>query len=183
MNREQALKLIKQKIKNKNLIKHMLAVEACLRDLAKYLGEDVEAWGLSGLLHDLDYEETVDNPKKHGVLSGKELKKLGISDEIIHAVKAHNEATGTKRVSKLDKAIYTVDPVTGLIVACALVMPDKKLASLSVESIMKKYKSKNFAAGANREIIASCKEFGMELEEFIESCLKSMQGISEELEL
>lgn len=183
MTREEALNLISQRIKNQNLVKHCLAVEACLRALADKFGQDKDKWGLAGLLHDLDYEETADSPQKHALKAAQELEKMGVDKEITQAVRAHNEATGTPRQSQLDKAIYAVDPLTGLIVACALVQPDKKLASLSVESIMKKFKSSSFAAGADREVIKSCSELGLSLEEFIAIGLGAMQEISEELGL
>lgn len=183
MTREEALAFLRKRLKNKNLIKHSLAVEACLFVLAKKLEQDPEMWGLVGLLHDLDYEETVNNPKEHAKRAADELAKMGLSAEIVHAVLAHNEATGTPRKSLLDKAIYAVDPMTGLIVAATLVLPDKKLSSLTVESILKRFKEKSFARGANRETISACHELGLSLEEFTQICLKAMQEISDNLEL
>jgi hypothetical protein len=183
MTREQALQLLQQHLKNKNLIKHSLAVEACLCALAEKFGEDKEIWGITGLLHDLDYEETVDRPEEHGLKSTAELEKRGVASEIIQAIKAHNEMTKTPRKSKLDKAIYAVDPLTGLIVAATLVLPDKKLSSLTTESVLKRFKEKAFARRANREAIKSCQELGLTLEQFIKISLKAMQAIAQELDL
>jgi putative nucleotidyltransferase with HDIG domain len=183
MNRDQALLLLKQRIKNKNLIKHSLAVEACLRELAKKFDEDEEKWGLAGLLHDLDYEETLNNPQEHAKKAALELSALGLDHEIVHAVLAHNEATGVARESKLDRAIYAADPLTGLIVAAVLVLPSKKIADLTVQSVLNRFKEKSFARGANRETILACQELGLNLEEFIAIGIKAIQKISEELGL
>lgn len=183
MLREEAFALINQRLKNKNLIKHCLAVEACLCALARKFGESEKNWGQAGLLHDLDYEETLNNPKEHAKKAARELAEIGLPEEVAHAVLAHNESTGTPRESKLDKAIYACDPLTGLIVAATLVLPDKKLASLTVQSVLNRFKEKAFARGVNREAIKSCEELGLSLEEFIEICLKAMQDISDKLDL
>jgi len=181
MTREVAITVITENCGNKNLIKHMLATEAVMVGLAEKLGEDAESWALAGLLHDLDYEETVNDPDRHGLVSAEKLGELDVSEEIIHAVKAHNEHV--TRDSTMDKALYASDPVTGLIVAAALMHPDKKLAGLDVDFIMRRFKEKRFAAGASREQMAACSELGLSLEEFIGVALASMQGISGELGL
>jgi putative nucleotidyltransferase with HDIG domain len=181
MTREEALAVINENCGNRNLIKHMLATEAVMVGLAERLGEDAESWALAGLLHDLDYEETVLDPDRHGLVSAEKLAELGISEEIIHAVKAHNEHV--TRDSTMDKALYASDPVTGLIVAAALMHPDKKLAGLDVDFIMRRFKERRFAAGASRDQMASCSELGLSLDEFIGVALASMQGISGELGL
>jgi putative nucleotidyltransferase with HDIG domain len=181
MTREEALAVVKENCGNKNLIKHMLATEAVMVGLAGKLGEDARSWALAGLLHDLDYEETVLDPDRHGLVSAEKLAELGISEEIIHAVEAHNEHV--TRDSTMDRALYASDPVTGLIVAAALMHPDRKLAGLDVDFIMRRFKERRFAAGASREQMASCSELGLALEEFIGVALASMQGISLELGL
>lgn len=183
MNREEALKLVKEKIQNQNLIKHCLATEACMRELAKYFNEDKEKWGLAGLLHDIDYEETKNDPDKHSILGAEMLEKLGLDKEIVEAVKTHNERHGIAPETKIAKALYSVDPLTGLIVASTLVLPSKKIADLTPENVLNRFKEKSFAKGANREIISKCSEIGLELEEFVEICLKAMQRISGELGL
>lgn len=181
MTRDEALKTLKENCGNRNLLKHMIATEAVMIGLAERLGEDVEAWGLAGLLHDLDYEETVDDPDRHGLVSAEKLDELGISDEIIHAVKAHNEHAPLD--GPMDRALYASDPVTGLIVAAALMHPDKKLSGLDVDFVMRRFKEKRFAAGANREQISSSTELGLSLEEFIGIALNSMQRVSDDLGL
>lgn len=184
LNREEYFKELKKRVHDENLIKHMLAVEAVMRELAKRFGEDEEKWSLTGLLHDIDYEETKDNPQQHSLIGSEWLKEMGLPDEITYAVKVHNERHGLPRNSILDKSLYIVDPLTGFITAVALVRPDKKLASVEVKSIKKKFKEKSFAAGADRDQIMLCEtELGIPLDEFFEIALKAMQGIAEQLEL
>jgi len=184
MNREEALKLLDNKIKNKNLIKHSLAVEAVMRALANHFGKDEEIWGLAGLLHDYDYEQTAENWTKHGIETEEELKDYGLPQEIFEIIKAHNsDALKTERKTTAEKAIFAVDPLTGLITACALMNPEKKIKNLELSSVMKKYKNLKFAAGANREFIKTCADIGLTLEEFIAISLKAMQSISTDLGL
>lgn len=181
MKREEAYSLITDKVKNKNLIKHMLATEACMKALAENFNEDKEAWGFAGLLHDYDYDETANDFANHGLVSAKILGEKGIDPEIVHAIKAH--PGHVERISKMDKSLYAADPLTGLIVACALMHPTKSLAGLDVKFISNRFKEKRFAAGANRDQISTCIELGIDLEKFIEICLKAMQGVSKELGL
>ncbi|MGB9857258.1 MAG: HDIG domain-containing metalloprotein [Dictyoglomaceae bacterium] len=183
MTRKEALELVKNYIKNNNLLKHMLAVEAIMRALARYFKEDEEIWGLTGLLHDIDYELTEKQPEKHSLLSEEILRPYNLPKEVISAIKSHNEIHGLPRDTLLAKALYAVDPLTGLIVASALVHPDKKLAPLDTEFILKRFKEKSFARGANREQIKSCEEFGLSLNEFISIGLDAMKSISHELNL
>ncbi len=185
MNRDDLLNLIKEHVKNKNSIKHMLAVEAVMRDLAKRFNEDENLWGIAGLVHDIDMEmvDYKNDPKTHGIKGAEILKKIGVDQRIIEAVKAHNEATGKTPESLMEKSIFCTDPLTGLIVASALVLPSKKLADLTPESVLRRFKEKHFARGADREIISKCSEIGLELEEFISLGLLSMQKISSDLEL
>jgi len=184
MTREEAFNLLKNKINDPNMIKHSLAVEACLRELARYFNQNEDQWRLAGLLHDYDYKEMINNPERHGLAAAEELEKLGLTDPVIlQAIRAHNEQNHTPRESFLDKAIHAVDPLTGLIVAATLVLPSKKLQDLTVENILKRYREKRFAAGANREIIARCVDLNLNLEQFISICLQAMQKISDTLGL
>lgn len=185
MTREEALELIKHHVKNKNSIKHMFAVEAVMRSLARRFNEPEEKWGTAGLLHDVDMEK-VDYKKdarKHGLIGAQILKEKGVEDDIIEAVMAHNPETGKSRSTKMEKAIFSADPLTGLIIASVLVSPSKKISSLSTESVLKRFKEKSFARGACRETIASCRELDITLEKFVELGLKAMQNISSDLEL
>lgn len=183
MTRERALRLIQEKIKNQNLIKHSLAVEACMKALASYFGENEEKWALAGLLHDIDYEETRNDPNFHSLKGADFLEKLGLDKEIVKAVRTHNEAHGLLPESKMAKTLFSVDPLTGLIVAATLVLPSKKINDLTVQNVLNRFKEKAFAKGVNREIILKCTDIGLSLEEFIKICLKAMQKISEKLGL
>lgn len=184
MMREKALKLLRENLKNQNLLKHSLALEAVMRELAKKFGENPEIWGLAGLLHDLDYEKTSQNPQKHTLITSEILKKEGISSEIIDIIKAHNsEALGVPCETLAEKAIFAADPLTGLIVACALIHPDKKLRSITPQFVLNRFREKAFSRNASREAIKKCKDLGLSLEEFIEISLKAMQKISQELGL
>ncbi len=183
MTREEALDSVRANVENENLVKHMLATEAIMRALAKRLGEDEEEWRLTGLLHDIDVELTEGDMSNHSKLGADLVREMGASETIAQAILCHNEAHGIPLETKLDKALFCADPLTGLITAAALVRPEKKLASVEAKSVRKRFKEKSFAAGASREQIASCSELGLELDEFIELGLKAMQGIAKELGL
>ena len=183
MEREQALKLVEEKVSKRNLVKHMLATEVAMKALAKRLGGDAEKWALAGLLHDLDYDQTEHDFPRHGLLSAEILEEHGIDPEIIQAVKSHPAHECCQPSSEMDWALYTVDSLTGLIVAAALMHPDKKLKSIDTSFVMRRFGEKRFAAGANRKQIKKCVKLGIELEEFIEITLGAMQSISEELGL
>ena len=183
MEREQALKELKGRVKSENLIKHSLAVEAIMKDLALYFKEDIDKWGLAGLLHDIDYDKTADDPSKHSIVGAEILETLNVESSIIYAVKAHNEMHGMERKRKMDKALYCADPVSGLIIASALILPSKKLEDVTVEFVLKRMNEKGFAKGANREQIKSCEELGLSLEKFIEISLNAMKKIADELGL
>lgn len=181
MNRSEAWDMVQSLVANRNLQKHMLATEACLRGLARRLGEDEEKWGLAGLLHDIDYGETRDDTTRHGLAGAEMLKAKDVEPEIVHAVLCHVGAVPAE--TGLDKALYAADPITGLIVAAALMHPTRKLASVDADFILRRYREKNFAAGANREQIASCSSLGLSLEEFTTTCLAAMKGIASDLGL
>jgi len=180
MEREEALRLVKEEVKTKNLVKHMLAAEACMRRLARELEEDEESWGLAGLLHDLDYESTKDDPQRHGLVTAEMLQGK-VSKEIIEAIKAH--ARHAERRTRMAKALYAVDPLTGLIVAATLMHPERRLEAVDTRFVLNRFKEKSFARGANREQIRSCEELGIPLERFITLCLEAMKGIKEKLGL
>ena len=139
MNREKALESIKANVDNQNMVKHMLATEAIMRALARQFGEDEEEWGLTGLLHDIDVELTKGDMRAHSKLGADLAGELGANEAVVHAILCHNEAHGIPRETKLDKALFCIDPLTGLITAAALVRPDKKLASLEAKSVIKKF--------------------------------------------
>ena len=181
MNRDDAFNMIKEKVREPNLIKHMLATEAVMRALAEHFGQDVDAWGLAGLVHDLDYNETIDDFPRHGFVTSEILKDKGIDQELLDAIVAH--AGHRERETLIDKALYCADPVTGLIVAAALIRPEKKLEPVKLKSLKKRFREKQFARGANREQISACEELGLSLEEFLELGLEACKKISADLGL
>ncbi len=183
MKREEALELVKENIKEENLVKHCLAVEAVMKRLAEYFDKDVKKWRLAGLLHDIDYEETADEPEKHSLVGAEMLEKMGLPEDIVYAVKVHNGIHGLPRKTLMDKALYACDPLTGLIVASALIHPEKNLAALDAQFVLNRYNENSFAKGANREVIASCSEMDLELEEFMKLALEGMKEIDDELGL
>ena len=184
ITREHALELLRQHLSNPNLIKHCLASEAVMRALARHFAEDEDLWGLTGLLHDLDAELTLDDLSRHTHETAGILREEGVADEIITAICMHNaEAHNDERSERFHHALAAGETITGLIIAAALVYPDKKLASVKPKSVRKRYKEKLFAAGANREVIAECEQIGIPVPEFCDLCLAAMQGIADDLGL
>ncbi|MEM0467175.1 MAG: HD domain-containing protein [Candidatus Thermoplasmatota archaeon] len=181
ITRTQAMILLKKYVKTTNLIKHSLAVEAILKQTACYLRENEELWGLTGLLHDLDYDHTKDTPHTHASVTVNLVQDL-LPEEALHAIKAHNyQFTEQIPETQLDKALIAADAVSGLIIATALVMPSKKLREVTLKTLINKYKDKSFATGCNRKRIELCVDCGIDLEIFLELSLKALQNISEEL--
>ena len=197
MDREQALEIVNQNIKNPQMVKHMLATEAVMRALAKRFGEDEERWGLAGLLHDADAEIVISeeqklvSPKvgdtgpasagKHSTMPAQgllvpKLTQDRLDEESAAAIASHNPYTGIKPKGRMGWALYAADPLTGLIVASTLVLPDKKLAALTTQSVLKRFAETRFAKGANRQQIAASSELGLTLEEFVEIGLAAMKA-------
>jgi len=188
MTREKAIKLLHKNMQNVNLRRHCYAVEAVMKSLAVRLKGDPEVWGMAGLLHDADYELVKDNAKKeHTKQTIKWLKELDASTDIQDAIASHawgyvDDAPEPK--SKMEWALYTCDELTGLIVAVGLIKPNKKLDSVTVDSVMKKWKTKSFAGGVDRKQIEQCDErLGIPMREFVEIALKAMQNIHDDLGL
>ena len=183
LSRDEGLTLLDKYLKNENLRKHSFAVEAILQEIAHILKNDEDLWALTGLLHDLDYEYTKENPEKHATMTVEILKGL-IPDEAIHAIQAHNyQHTMQIPETSLDKALIAADAVSGLIIAAALVMPSKKLADVKTTTIHNKYKDKSFASGCNRKRIDLCEDFGFELDRFLELSLNALKNIAVRLDL
>ncbi len=181
--RDEAQRILDEWVSNKNLRKHAYAVESAMMAYASRLGGDPEKWGIVGLLHDFDYEKYTDL-ENHPFKGVEYLKEKGYAAELIEGILAHAEHAGVKRDTDLKKAIYAVDELTGLIVAVALMRPSKKIADVTVESVMKKWKEKSFAAGVDRKMIETgAAELGVPLEEHVGIVLKAMQGIAEKLGL
>ncbi|MBW2033330.1 MAG: HDIG domain-containing protein [Deltaproteobacteria bacterium] len=184
LNREEALALLKDHLQNRNMIKHCLASEAVMIALAEKLGEDREKWGLAGLLHDIDTELVHGDLSEHTLEAEKILRDKGLDEEIIRAIKLHNEkAHGEKRTENFHFALAAGETITGLIIATTLVYPDKKINSVKPKSIKKRMKEKSFAASVSRDTIMECEKLGMDIDEFAWVCLTAMQGISDDLGL
>ena len=183
MDRAEAWALLSERIGADNLIKHCLATEAVMRALARRLDADEELWGVTGLLHDLDFPETKDDPTRHGLLSA-ELLEGKLPDEALNAIKRHNaEMLGLKRETTFDLALTAAETITGLVVATTLVYPDKSLASVKPKSVTKRMKEKAFAANVNRDLIRLCEDFDLPLPEFAALSVEAMRGISDDLGL
>jgi putative nucleotidyltransferase with HDIG domain len=182
--RDDAYRLMTTHVKNENLRKHMYAVEAAMRFYARKFGEDEELWGMTGLLHDADYEEYPDLREHTQVLAGW-LREGGFDERIIYAILAHNELnTNQPRKSLMDHALYACDEVTGMVTATALVRPTKSIYGLEVSSVRKKMKTKGFAAGVNRDdLVKGAAELNVDLDEHIANVIEAMSGVADTLGL
>lgn len=182
-SREDAFSILTEFTHNRNLIKHGLAVEAAMRRYATEFGEDADKWGVTGLLHDFDYERYPD-PGEHPYKGAEILRQRGFAPELIEAILGHGDDTGVPRTSTMAKALYAVDELTGLIIAVALVRPSRSLSEVTTKSILKKWNSKMFARGVNRDDIErGARDLGIPLEQHIKTVLAAMKAISQELEL
>lgn len=187
--RQDAWDLMTEYTSSESLRRHMLAVEAAMRVYARRFGEDEEKWAVVGLLHDFDYEqhpnpEATADPNEHPLFGAAILEHQGYPDDVIYAIKTHADYLGLPRKSLMDKTLFAVDELTGLITAAALVRPDKNIANLEPRSVRKKMKDKAFARGVNREdVIHGAQELGVDLDEHIQTVIGAMQQISTELGL
>ena len=183
MNRDEALVIVNEYIDNQNLVRHMLAVEAAMRFYAQKFGEDEELWGVTGLLHDFDWE-IHPTLEEHPQAGEPILRARNVPEEIIRAILSHADHTGVPRETQMEKALFACDEITGLITAVALVRPSRSLMDLQVKSVKKKWKDKAFAAGANRDEIAQgAEEFGIELWEHTGNVIEAMRRVAPELGL
>ena len=183
MIRDEALAIVREYVKNENLVRHMLSVEAAMRFYADKFSEDAEKWSITGLLHDFDWE-IHPTLEEHPAAGEPILRAHGVPEEIIRAVLSHADHTGIPRQTRMEKALFACDEVTGLITAVALVRPSRSLLDLEASSVKKKWKDKTFAAGANRrEIEKSAAEFGIELWEHVGNVILAMREIAPELDL
>ncbi|OPY31392.1 MAG: hypothetical protein A4E32_01846 [Methanomassiliicoccales archaeon PtaU1.Bin124] len=182
MSRDAALALVRMHVTKENNVKHMIAVGAVMHEAATRLAKDADRWELTGILHDIDYE--VCSGACDHTIKAKELLAGKIDEDIMKAIMAHNhEHTGIIPNDDMSIGLIACDAVSGLIIACALVMPTKKLADVKPESLMKKYNSKDFAKGADRERMAYCQRLGMGLDQFLPLALDGMRKRAGELGL
>jgi putative nucleotidyltransferase with HDIG domain len=183
LDRNAAWQLLTAHTTKENLLKHALAVEAAMRAYARHFDEDEELWGVTGLLHDLDYEKHP-NMEEHPFAGVEILKENGYPEIVTQAVLAHAPYTGALRETQLAKALFAVDELTGFIVAVALVRPSKSISDVKVKSVTKKFKDRSFAALVSREdIIEGAEDLGIEINEHVGIVLESMKGIAEQLGL
>ncbi len=183
MTRDEALAIVHEYVKNENLFKHMLSVEAAMRFYAAKFNEDADTWAITGLLHDFDWE-IHPTLAEHPLAGAPILRERGVPEDIVRAVLSHADHTGIPRQSQMEKALYACDEVTGLITAVALVRPSRSLRDLEASSVKKKWKDKTFAAGANRaEIEKAAAEFGIELWEHVTNVILAMRTIAPDLGL
>ncbi len=183
--RDDAYRFMTGHVKNENLQKHMLAVEAAMRFYAPKFGEDEELWAMTGLLHDCDYEEFPDL-NEHTLISAGWLREEGYDERIIYAILAHNDVNVAThpRNNRLSHALYACDEITGMITATALVRPTKSVIGLEVSSVRKKMKTKGFAAGVNRDdLYKGAEELGIDLDEHIANVIQAMSGVADTLGL
>jgi putative nucleotidyltransferase with HDIG domain len=183
INRESAWGLLCEYTQSESLRKHMLAVEACMRAYARKFGEEEEKWGLTGLLHDFDYEK-YPTPQEHPFVGNKILEERGYPEEMRRAILSHADYSGVPRESLMEKTLFACDELAGFITATALVKPSKSLAEVDAKSIRKKMKDKAFARSVNREdITKGAAEMGVDLDQHIAFCIEAMKAIASELGL
>jgi uncharacterized protein len=184
IDRDSAEALMEQFLPTDSMRKHSLASEVIMRALASRFGADPEMWGLAGLLHDLDYQETKDHMDRHGLVTERILLDKGIHPEIAEAIKFHNaENLGLTRTKPVHFALTASETMTGMLVAAALIHPDKRIASVQPKSVKKRMKAKEFARSVNRDHIRLCEQIGIPLDEFIVISLEAMADISDRLDL
>src|SRR5947209_15687274 len=187
--RDDAWRLMTEYTASESLRRHMLAVEAIMRAYAREFGEDEETWGLAGLLHDFDYEQHPNpnaeaDPNEHPLFGARVLEEQGYPEDVIYAIKTHAEYLDLPRTSRMDKTLFAVDELSGLITAAALVRPDRNIAALEARSVRKKMKDKAFARGVNREdVVNGAEELGVDLDEHISFVIEAMRGIAPQLGL
>jgi putative nucleotidyltransferase with HDIG domain len=183
INRESAWSLLCEYTQSESLRKHMMAVEACMKAYARKQGEDENKWGITGLLHDFDYEK-YPTPQEHPFVGNKILEERGYSEEIRRAILSHAECSGVKRETPMEKTLFACDELAGFITATALVKPSKSLAEVDAKSIRKKMKDKAFARSVNRDdIVNGAADLGVDLDQHIAFCIEAMKQIAGELGL
>jgi len=183
MNRESAWNLLCEYTQSENLRKHMLAVEACMRAYARKFGEDEDKWGITGLLHDFDYEK-YPTPQEHPFVGNKVLEERGYPEDVRRAILSHADYSGVKRETNMEKALFACDELAGFITATALVKPNKSLAEVEAKSVRKKMKDKAFARSVSRDdIVNGAADLGVDLEQHIAFCIEAMKSIAPELGL
>ncbi len=182
-DRAEAEELLRTYVKQENLVRHMIATEAIMRALAKKLGEDEELWGITGLLHDMDLELVSNDLGRHALETVRILSEKGYPDAGLQAILTHNSETGEKCTEPFHFALSAAETITGLIVACTLVYPSKRVGDVKPKSIRKRMKEKRFAANVDRDCIRLIEHVGISLDDFINLSLDAMKGVGPEIGL
>lgn len=182
-DRSEAETLLRSYVKQENLVRHMIATEAIMRTLARKLGEDEELWGITGLLHDMDLELVSNDLSRHALETVRILGEKGYPEAGLNAILAHNAETGAECTEPFHFALSAAETITGLVVACTLVYPSKKVADVKPKSIRKRMKEKRFAANVDRDCIRLIEKVGISLDDFIIISLDAMKGVGAELGL
>lgn len=178
IGKEEALRILEQNIRNEKLRKHCILVSLLMKCLAKELGENQQEWEIVGLLHDIDYEKTKDNPKAHASIAAEMLDGK-LDEKSLYAIRAHNfENTGAEPRSKMDFALLVADALSGLVIAAMLMMPNKTIGEIRLDTLAKKFKQKDFARNVSRENIMLCEKLGISKEKLFETALSSLTGFS-----
>ena len=181
ITREECIDLVKQHVKNRNLVNHMIAVGAIMRGMAERFGEDPDLWEAVGILHDVDYETFGDDFSRHGAVSADMVQDL-LPEDAVNAVRRHNPLTGHEPETRFDISLLVADGISGMIVANALVRPTK-LDGMKAKSVKKRMKDKSFARQVSRENIMRCEEIELPFSEFAQIAVKAMQGVADEIGL
>jgi len=181
ITRQESIDLVKENVKNEALVSHMISVGAIMRGLAVHFGEDPELWEAVGILHDIDYESFGDDMTKHGLKSAEMVQDI-LPEEAVQAIKRHNPSTGNIPETRFDLALLAADAISGLIVANALVRPNR-LEGMKAKSIKKRMKDKSFARQISRENVMLCEDFGLPFSDFARISVESMQSVAEEIGL
>ncbi len=182
ITRDQALEELKIRVSDKKILRHSIAVEAVMKGFAKYYNADTDVWGMTGLLHDIDYDKTANNLSRHGIVAGDILENFDIDQAIVYSIRAHNSYNNIPRNRKMDKVLFVSGYITDVVIEGTLLHPDKKISEVTVEGALKNLESKNYCEDVNKNITKYLNDLGLTLEKFIEITLKAMQGISKELE-
>lgn len=184
MTRDEAWALVCEWMKNPNLRKHLLGVEAVMRAYARKFAEDEDIWGIVGLLHDLDYERSPSQEAGHPFVGVEELRRRGVPEEWCRAILSHADYSGVPRQSLMERTLFAADELVGFVIAVALVKPTKSLAEVDVSSVRKKMRDRAFARGVNRDdVLRGADELGVPLEEHIEFVVRALQGVARHLGL
>jgi putative nucleotidyltransferase with HDIG domain len=181
ITREESIDLVKQHVKNRNLVNHMISVGAIMKGLAEKMGEDQDLWEVVGILHDVDYETFGEDFANHGAKSAEMVKDL-LPEDAVYAIRSHNPLTGFEPESKFDVSLLAADAISGMIVANALVRPNR-MEGMKAKSIKKRMKDKSFARQVSRENMMRCEELGMEFSEFATIAIKAMTDVADEIGL